>query len=381
MWAGRLLPLLLVRHLSFHPAAPRDSAAPLMRWILCLLLVGCPESIRVATDGGSPGADAGPDRGDGGAGADGSVEDAGFGDDAGRADSGGDPGCMTDFMNRVQVPSPNGEGRFATVRGLAFDRDRNLYVLSRTGPSPEGFVTVLSPAPDHDFIRTYGQGEMGLVRDIAVDDDRNSYVVDWDHMSTAPPVLRKHTPSGTLTTFELTEPNMQNDEAYAVAVDQTTLYVSGLVLFRYRTDGSYVDFFGTAGAGPGEVLLPTDVEYDPRGYLWVADLYRNRVHQYDLATGQLVLSIGGRGTQLGEFDGGAEDGVYYGPTRVVVDASGDLIVNDPWSSRLQKLDSLGTPLGEFSFGGSREIGPLAIEPSSGNIYVARANGIDIVCPF
>lgn len=351
-----------------------------MRWILCLLLVGCPESIRVATDAGTPGLDVGTSPEDAASPSDAGLEDGGP-RDSGAADAGAEMSCMTDFLNRVQVPSPVGEGRFATVRGMAFDADNNLYVLSRAGPPYEGYVTVLSPAPRHDFIRTYGRGEMGLVRDIAVDQEGNSYVVDWNHMSTEPPVLRKHSPAGALTTYELTEPDMQNDQAYAVAVHQSTLYVSGLVLFRYGTDGTYVDFFGMAGTGPGQVLLPTGLTYDPRGYLWVADLYRNRVHQYDLTTGQHLFSIGGRGTALGQFDGGAEDGVYYGPTRVVIDASGNLIVNDPFASRLQKLDSLGTPLGEFSFGGSREIGPLAIEPTTGNVYVARANGIDIVCPL
>ncbi len=318
---------------------------------LLLLVCGCPESIRVVgDDGGIPG--------------------------------GGD-GCMTDYRSRVSVPAPTGDARLYGVTGIAFDGERNLYVLNRETPVSQSHVTVLSPAPEHRLIRSFGRGDLGVVRDLAVASDGTTYVVDWDDQNGTPTIFR-YSPEGVLEDrFETTEPDMANDMALSVALDdENILYVGGRVLFRYRTDGTYVDDFGEEGPNPGQVLLPLGLAWDPRGYLWIADLFRNTIHQFDLSTRAQALEFGGRGTELGMFDGGAEDGVFWGPTKVALDTAGNLYATDPWSSRLQKLDRAGGSLGSFPFGGSRELdGALAIEPSNHHLYLARGNTIDIVCPF
>ena len=37
-------------------------------------------------------------------------------------------------------------------------------------------------------------------------------------------------------------------------------------------------------------------------------------------------------------------------------------------------------MGTFSFGGATDVDPIAIEPNTGNVYVGRSNGVDILCP-
>jgi sugar lactone lactonase YvrE len=347
------------------------------RLLFVLLSTGCLESIDVGDPNDSgPGDDAGT--------IDTGTIDTGTNDsgttDTGSNDSGLDSGmgfeCMTDFRNRVIVPPPTGDAAFFQISAMGFDAQGFLYVLS------QGYITRLGPAPTHEVELSYGRGDIGFARGIAVAADGTSYVSDWGQAGDVPAVVVFNSLGTLVDRFETTEPNMVNDQALGIAIDdQDTLYIGGLVLFRYRTDGTFVDYFGVEGFNPGEVMFPVGLAWDPTGFLWVADLFRNYIHQYDLSTGSQRIEFGGRGTELGTFDGTAPMDEYWGPTRIVLDSDGDVYVNDPWSSRVQKFDRFGGSLGEFSFGGSRAVDALAIEPMSGNLYVSRGDAIDILCPF
>jgi hypothetical protein len=320
-----------------------------VRWVI--LLSGCLESIDVA-------------RPDGGVRGDGSAQP-----------------CSSDFRQPALVSQPAGADAFSNIQAMGFDSDGRLYVLNRDESPLEGYVTVLSK--DRKLVRSFGRGELGYVRDMAVARDGTTFIVEYDHPEGTPAIIR-YGSDGTLGMRVMaTEPEMQNDEAYSIVLDrdETTLFLGGFVLFRYRVDLTYVEFMGQSGPGQGQVLLPIDLAVAENGSLWVADLFRNHVLEYDPGTRRQIFEIGGRGEPLGMFDGGAEEGVYWGPISVAIAPSGHLYVGDPWSSRIQKLDTLGGGIGEVRFGGSREVGAIAVDPESGDLYVARGDQVEVVCPF
>ena len=291
--------------------------------------------------------------------------------------------CSSVFTDRVEVSPPGGEARFQNIQVIAFDAKRNLYVLNREGSPETGYVTVLSPAPEHRLIGTYGRPHLGKVRGLAVLDSGASYVVEWTPPRNLPLMHRFSEARDHLGTFTLSGPNSANDQANGVLANraQDALFVSGLILLRYQLDGTYVDGFGRHGTDRGELFFPYQMALDSGEHLWVTDLFRNAILKYDPRTGELLSEFGGRGSELGQFDGGADPQESWGPTSIAIDHEDNLYVNDPWSSRIQKLDQFGSPLGAYEFGGSRAVGALALEPRTGHIYVARDTAIDVVCPF
>ncbi len=368
--------------------------------VLSLSLAACAQSV-VANEDRGPGAprdgstavdreDAAEARqdaaGDGGSsvepGRDAAVaDDAQAGADALPADVGGSSGpCMRRLQEDIQVPAPVGMAAFQNVRGMVFDSARRLYVLSRSSSPFVGWVTVLGPAPEHALIRTFGRDHLRAVHDLVVDASGNVLVLDWNPDGQDPPVVHVYDPQGNFVRTWPADCAGNCDEAWSITRDDTgRIYTGGLVLFRFDAQGTYVDAIGRWGDLSGRMGLGRGLAFDPRGFVWVADLTRNRIHQYDIATGSHVIEIGGRGVGPGLFDADAASDWRWGPSKLALDANGAIYANDPYASRIQKLSRQGTFLGEFSFGTSMEIGPIQVEPSTGSVYVGRGTGVAIVC--
>lgn len=345
----------------------------------------------IERDGGAPEADAAPDL-DARAGLDAASLDAGPPVDAGAPDGGsldagpidagpaaGGP-CMRSFPEDVQLPSPPSPAGFQGVRAFAFDDARRLYVLSRSGAPFVGWVTVLSPAPEHALVRTFGRDHLRAVHDLVVDAQGNVHVLDWDPDGIVDPVVHVYDAQGNFVRTWAADCNGQCDEAWSMARDATgRIYIGGIVVFRYDAQGTYLDSLGLWGSTSGRIGVARGLAYDPLGFLWVGDLVRNKVQQYDVATRSQVIEVGGRGVGPGLFDGDAASDWRWGPTRLALDARGAIYVNDPYVGRIQKLSRQGTFLGEFTFGNTMEIGPVAVEPASGHVYVGRGTAVTVVC--
>jgi DNA-binding beta-propeller fold protein YncE len=147
-----------------------------------------------------------------------------------------------------------------------------------------------------------------------------------------------------------------------------TLYVSDTrldkVLALNKNTGDIILSVG----GPGEFKNPSGLVFDEqRDRLYVADTQNHVIKAFD-PNGQLLFSIGKRGTENGEFN--------Y-PSYVALDRNGRLFVVDSFNFRIQIFDTDGKfvkkfgKLGDASGYFTRPEG-IGVD-SDGNVYVVDAS--------
>jgi N-acetylneuraminic acid mutarotase len=140
--------------------------------------------------------------------------------------------------------------------------------------------------------------------------------------------------------------------------------------------------------GDAEFSAPSGIFVDSGGDLYVADTNNERVQKWD-TNGNYIGWIGGgvNGWQTGAApSAGSENGEFRGPTKIDIDASGNIYITDRDNSRIQKWSTSGDMLGWIGGGvNGWQTGPAAItgngdgqfnQPmgvvldSLGNIYIA-----------
>ena len=290
----------------------------------------------------------------------------------------GPPNCMRTLADDLHLTVPAGLPAFVNVQALAFDKAQNLYVLNRTS-STEAIVEVVSSVP-----KSFGQGQLGSTRDLIVADNDIIYLVEDRSGAFLPPLVKRYSTAGADLGGWTADAGNQR-EGVGLALDgEGLLNISALGhIYRYRPNGEFVDVYGRMGATSGQMMFPTGMAWDrANGALLVADLFRNSVEKYTPGSDVQLADFGGRGTANGKFDGAEPTGsTYYGPSRIALDTAGKIYANDPFASRIQKFSANGAYLGQFSFGGSTQVGPIAIHPVTGILYVGRGSSVDLVCPL
>jgi DNA-binding beta-propeller fold protein YncE len=125
------------------------------------------------------------------------------------------------------------------------------------------------------------------------------------------------------------------------------------------TTGEYIRSYGSFGGPvPGRIFFgPGGMSFDKNGDLYITDFSTDVIKKYDGTTGDLVQTIGGPGTGLGQFTGPA--GLSVSPN------TGRIYVNDQYNNRIQVFDPEGNAL--FAFG----------EPGKGPGQLGEAIGIEI----
>lgn len=180
-------------------------------------------------------------------------------------------------------------------------------------------------------------------------------------------------------------------------------------IYRFNSDLSFDNQWGSSGSGVGEFSWPQAVAVDPSngdlyvadtfndriqrlpagegaewevftseglnfpfgvavngdGYVYVADTFNNQIKKFN-SEGDLIGSPwGGPGTGAGQFDL---------PVGITVDGSGDLYVTDSENNRFQRLSADGAFLGawgQFGYGLGQFYSPSGIATdSAGNVYIA-----------
>ena len=289
--------------------------------------------------------------------------------------------CMRALSDDKHVPQPPAPDSFFGVEQIAFDADGQLYVLDRAGDTGRVAIFVFSKGPNHSFVRSYGATGLERAIDFALDASGQTFVLQRENTQSGHPKVTVLNASGA----QVREWKLQDagiDEGFSIAVDRSGQVITGGdAISRFSPQGALLASFGMPGVASHHIGWPRGLLVDSRGPLWVADLARNMVLEFD-PQDNLVLELGGRGAAPGQFDGTETDPeVVWGPSRLAVDANGNLYANDPDNSRVQKLSRQGAGLAQFGFEGSRNIGSVAIDPQRGYLYVARGTGIDILCPL
>jgi len=99
--------------------------------------------------------------------------------------------------------------------------------------------------------------------------------------------------------------------------------------------------------------------------LYVCDMNKNQIFVLDKETGEVKTTIGKLGKQ---------DGLFYKPTHVIVDQTGNIFVNDAFNYRVQKFDASGRFLKSYGFLGDNIGGfvrPKGLDiDREGHLYVA-----------
>ena len=111
-------------------------------------------------------------------------------------------------------------------------------------------------------------------------------------------------------------------------------------------EGSSIRKVGCIGNNTGQLKNPLDVTYLNDDNIMVADQLNHRIQQFNVQTGNYVISFGKEGTKNGEFQ--------Y-PLSVCVDDKGRVIVADCRNNRVQVLSQDGVPLFQFGESGPEEL--------------------------
>jgi DNA-binding beta-propeller fold protein YncE len=121
-------------------------------------------------------------------------------------------------------------------------------------------------------------------------------------------------------------------------------------------DGSFLETWGTPGAGAGQFNFETffggaptgygDVAWDAAGNSYVADVGNRRVQKFG-PDREFLLAWGSEGDGTG-------DGQLQRPSTIAVDDEGVVYVTDEWRSEVQRFDGEGRFLGKFGGFGSED---------------------------
>ncbi len=290
---------------------------------------------------------------------------------------------------------------------------------------PDAIITTVAGIGTPGF-----SGDAGLATDaqlesptgVAVDEVGNLYIADrFNHR-----IRKLNSATGIITTVVGSGPaglggggfsgdggsatNAQLQGPADVIIDETgNLYIADSYNNRIRKviiatqvittvagDGNAAYGGDNGPAIEAQLQAPTGVTIDGEGNIYIADANNNRIRKVIAATGVIttVAGSGPTGHANGGFsgDGGpASDAQLNYPTRVVVDAAGNLYVADSYNHRIRKINATGVittiagsgPTGPGNGGFSGDGGlatsaelnfPTGVAADGeGNIYIADNN--------
>jgi hypothetical protein len=251
--------------------------------------------------------------------------------------------------------SGTGEGQFNSVKGIAIDASRNIYVTDYLNHRVQVFTA------DGVFIRQFGShghgnGQFYYPMAIVTDDAGNIYVGDGNG-------VQVFTNTGTFIHRLHTEfvSGLAMDEAGNIYIGQAfsiDVYNNALTQ-KIRTIGDY-------GQGAGQFDNCRDMKVDKKGRLFVADAFNERVQVFN-----------NEGAYIGQFGTkGTGDGQFMYAEGLAIDGSGFIYVSDEGPNRVQVFDpetfALVRQFGTTGTGPHQFRAPLGIELDNvGNIYVTE----------
>lgn len=241
-----------------------------------------------------------------------------------------DTGTSTLFVidektREAQFVGNGAEGRLASPLGIAFDKDKNVYVsdyrqkVVNAYDAKGALVSVIG-----------GRLEFAHPTGIAIDKNLNRlYVVDSkSHNFKAYDIAsKKHL----FSVGKRGKGNAEFNFPTNIAVDQRNgnIVIVDTQNFRVQVfdkDGNFITKFGNVGNKPGTFARPKGVGIDSDGNIYVADTAFNNVQIFSEYGKDLLLYFGGAG---------------YGPTQfrliagIYIDENDKIVISDGFTGRVQ----------------------------------------------
>ena len=132
----------------------------------------------------------------------------------------------------------------------------------------------------------------------------------------------------------------------------------------FSSTGTYLDRWGSFGAGAGQFSSPSGIAVDASGNVYVADTGNNRIEMFD-PSHALQWSTGSLGSSGGQFKS---------PKGLTLDAAGHVWVADSGNNRIQEFDAAGNFMltwGTLGTGNGKLTTPMDVEfGADGLVYVS-----------
>ena len=229
------------------------------------------------------------------------------------------------------------------------------------------------PTVQMDLVKTItgGSKPFGQVRGVALDKDGNLYAVDG-----ASSQVLKFDPTGKLLLqwgskgtadgqFVMIGLQGQNATGFVALDSQGNVYVTeNNRVQKFDSNGKFLTKWGTPGTGDGQLGLALAIAIDAQDNVYVVDFHNSDIQKFDSGGKFLV--------RWGEF--GSGPGQFNLPTAVAIDLQGNVLVSDAGTARLQKFDSNGKFLSQVYLGAvdGLVIGPVAVAVGDqGQIYIGE----------
>ncbi|XP_068713785.1 E3 ubiquitin-protein ligase TRIM71-like [Montipora foliosa] len=215
------------------------------------------------------------------------------------------------------------KGQFQDPGGIAFGKDRNIYVAD------EGNHRIQIFNEEGRYLSMFG-GEGSLDSQLndpyglSLDSNGNIIVVDNGNK-----FIKIFSPDGKFLT-KIGGPSSLSDPIHCVqSGDYLIVSDCGDHSVKVFTrEGYYKYQFGTRGKGNGEFDHPRCLSVSKSGHVLVCDWFNNRVQVFEL-NGKFVAKFGKEGSNLGEFK--------Y-PLSVALLSNGQIVVSDWLNDRIQIFD-------------------------------------------
>jgi uncharacterized protein (TIGR03663 family) len=249
-----------------------------------------------------------------------------------------------------------GRGEFNEPRGLAVDKQGNLYVADTKNDR----IQKLSPSGEV-LAMWGGQGDQpGQFKDphgIAVGPDGSVFVADtWNHR------VQKFDPNGKFIKAWQPDPGFWGPRGIAVNKDGTVFVTDtgNKRIVSFNSDGVQIEYWGSDGSAPGQLIEPVGIAINPADEVVIADTGNRRLQFFN-----------SDGTFVREWPVSGWEEFYTEP--YVATSGDDVFVTDSFMHRFARYDDgkvtglwgkTGNASGEFN----RPIG-IAVAPD-GSVYIS-----------
>jgi DNA-binding beta-propeller fold protein YncE len=246
------------------------------------------------------------------------------------------------------------DGAFVWPTGIDVDSHGNIYLAD------EHRHDIQVWDKDHQFVHKwggFGDGDAQMNRPAGLATDSQDHVIVADGLNNR---ILKFTRDGQLVAKwgSAGSGDGQFNMPWGVGVDrQDNVYVADWRndrVQRFSPDGAYLSSFGSPGSNTGQLSRPADVAVDSDGNVYVADWGNERVSVFEPDGYPLTTLIGDADLSSWgeEYISANEDIIrgrqivadmtpekrFWGPTGVVIDTAGHVMVVESCRHRIQVYD-------------------------------------------